>query len=150
MTKEPECLFCRYLYSVYIQHNAIFHDNHNHDCKSSLGTGQGTKTSKEGEEVIFNKKKLYCRFWTLIQGFKVDFLEKKKLQYGLTKMVGESFGIFPKIHPFWRRHPSLFHPGSWIFRHLLFAMHYFSENDKIKEFSTFSAFSRHNLWNVRH
>ena len=63
--------------------------------------------------VIFNIK-IYIAFWTFIQGFKRGFAEK--LQYKLPKMRGgqRPFGIFPKIHPFWYRHPSLSNAGALV------------------------------------
>ena len=38
-----------------------------------------------------------------------DRIHNKKLQYNFPKMRGgrRPFGIFPKIHPIWRSHPSL-------------------------------------------
>ena len=70
--------------------------------------------SKSSKGVVgggrFQSKKLFCRFWTSIQGLKQEFSEK--LQYKFPKIRGggeRPFRIVLKIHLFWYCHPSLGH-----------------------------------------
>ena len=74
----------------------------------TIGMGGGTKTGEFLEKFQrggghLQSKNLYCRFWTFIQGFKQGFSESFQKWGGGSKL----FGIFPKIDPFWYRHPSI-------------------------------------------
>ena len=66
--------------------------------------------SKGRVGVIFNPKIYIADCGHLYRALKGAF-QKKKLHYDFPKMRGvggqRPFGIFPKIHPFWYRHPSL-------------------------------------------
>ena len=66
-----------------------------------------------GGEVIFNLKIYVADFEPLKGAFFGRF--PKKLQHNFLKMRGGRgrwpFGIFQKIHPIWRSHPSLRYQG---------------------------------------
>ena len=58
------------------------------------------KKVPKGVVVIFTPKKICCRFWAFRQGFLINFSENEAMR-------GGPFATFPKVHPFWYRHPSL-------------------------------------------
>ena len=70
--------------------------------KSSIGRGRGSFSIKK---FILKILGLYTGLYSGVFG--------KKLQFDFPKMRGggdqRPFGIFPKIRPFWYRHPSLRH-----------------------------------------
>ena len=57
----------------------------------------------------FQSKNLYCRIWALKLGFLSVKLRKMQLNFPkMRRWWGQRmFGIFPKIHLFWFRYPSL-------------------------------------------
>ena len=76
------------------------------------------KVPKGGGGGHFQSKNLYWRFWAFIQGFIAGFSEKNcNLIFRKWGEDQRPFGILPKIHPFWYRHPSLRH--SWKCLHVL-------------------------------
>ena len=68
-----------------------------------------TNSTSEGVGVISNPKNYVADFGPLNRAFGAIFL--KTLQHDFPKMSGgggqRPFGTFPKIYPFWYRHPSL-------------------------------------------
>ena len=73
-----------------------------------LGTGDSTKTNEFSENFL-SIEKFILHILDLYTGLS-RVLFKKKVQYYFPKMRGggqRPFGIFPKFHPFWYRHPSL-------------------------------------------
>ena len=56
----------------------------------------------------FQSKSLHCRFWTFKRGFLSRKLKKNcNMIFRKWGRGQRPFGTFLKIHPFWRRHPTL-------------------------------------------
>ena len=82
---------------------------------------KSSKGGREGGGGYFQSKSLYCRFWAFIQGFKaVFFWEKFAKGFSENERGGQRpLGIFPKIHRFWYRDPSLRQGGEGCWRKLI-------------------------------
>ena len=83
-----------------------------------LGTGGDTKTDEYSEKfqawVILNPKMNIANFGHLYRALKQVFQKKIAIRYSENKGGSKAVWNFPKIHPFWYRHPSLSNAGALV------------------------------------